>query len=147
MRPNELRPNEMRIERVTDLAAPLAIRAAVFIAEQGVTLAEEVDGRDGECLHWLGTDATGPVATLRVLPLGTTAKIQRVAVLARARATGLGAALMRQVMAELPALGFERVALGAQLGALGFYERLGFAASGSVYDDAGIAHRDMHRGL
>ncbi len=137
----------MRIERVTDLAAPLAIRAAVFIAEQDVSLADEVDGRDGDCLHWLGTDARGPVATLRVLPLGETARIQRVAVLARARSTGLGAALMRQVMAELPALGFGRMTLGAQLGALGFYERLGFAAAGPVYDDAGIAHRDMHRTL
>ena len=137
----------MRIERTGDLNAALAIRAEVFIEEQNVSLAEEVDGRDGECLHWLATDATGPLATLRVLPLGETAKIQRVAVLKRARGTGVGAALMRHVMAELPALGFTRAMLGAQIDALGFYERLGFVARGPIYDDAGIPHRDMDRDL
>jgi len=36
-----------------------------------------------------------------------------------------------------------KVKLGAQVHALGFYERLGFTAVGPVYQDAGIAHRDM----
>jgi ElaA protein len=135
----------LRIERVTDLASPLAIRRAVFIEEQGVSEAEEVDGRDGDCLHWLAMDGEGPVATLRVLPLGDAAKIQRVAVLPRARGTGAGAALMRHVMAALKEHGFVCAVLGSQTDAIGFYERLGFVAHGPVYDDAGIPHRDMDR--
>jgi ElaA protein len=142
-----LSPSGLRIEAVSDLAAPLAIRRAVFVEEQGVSEAEEVDGRDGACLHWLASDARGPVATLRVLPLGEAAKIQRVAVLPRARGTGAGAALMRQVLAELGARGHARAILGSQVDALGFYERLGFEAHGPVYDDAGIPHRDMTRSL
>ncbi|WP_328795505.1 GNAT family N-acetyltransferase [Jannaschia marina] len=138
----------LRIDRVTDLAEALAIRAAVFIDGQGVPRAEEVDGRDPDCLHWLATDAIGPVATLRVLSKSRTiAKIQRVAVLARARGTGLGARLMLRVMEELPDLGFTHATLGAQLSALGFYERLGFVARGPIYLDAGIEHRDMDRAL
>ncbi|MEC9311775.1 MAG: GNAT family N-acetyltransferase, partial [Pseudomonadota bacterium] len=39
--------------------------------------------------------------------------------------------------------GMSRAKLGAQLHARGFYEKLGFAATGPVYDDAGIDHRDM----
>ena len=35
------------------------------------------------------------------------------------------------------------VALGAQLHAIPFYERLGYVASGEVYLDAGIEHRWM----
>ncbi|TFL19282.1 GNAT family N-acetyltransferase [Jannaschia formosa] len=135
------------IARVTDLEAALAIRAEVFMREQGVSLADEVDGADPDCLHWLMTDAEGPVATLRVMPLGEVAKIQRVAVLARARGRGLGARLMRHVMEELRAMGFGTALLGAQTEALGFYERLGFVAEGPVYDDAGIPHRDMTRPL
>ena len=135
------------VERVADIAAPLAIRAEVFMREQGVSLADEVDGADPDCLHWLMSDADGPVATLRVMPLGEVAKIQRVAVLPRARGTGLGARLMAHVMDELRAMGFRTALLGAQTGALGFYERLGFAAHGPVYDDAGIPHRDMTRAL
>ncbi len=133
----------LHIARVTDLSAALAIRLAVFVEEQGVDPREEVDGQDGDCLHWLATDAEGPVATLRVRRDGQGAKVQRVAVLRRARGTGVGAALMRHVMAELVAQGVRRFALGAQLDAIGFYERLGFAAHGPVYDDAGIAHRAM----
>ena len=136
-----------RIERVTALAAPLAIRRAVFIEEQGVSEADEVDGRDPDCLHWLAWRDDVPVATLRVLPKGRDAKVQRVAVLPEARGTGLGAALMRAAMDELRAMGFARAVLGAQTDALGFYERLGFAAHGPVYDDAGLPHRDMTRDL
>ena len=71
--------------------------------------------------------------------------MQRVAVLARARGTGLGATLMRHVLEELTDMGFARVTLGSQLSAIGFYERLGFVAHGPIYDDAGIDHRDMDR--
>lgn len=140
-------PTGQVIGEVTDLRAPLAVRAEVFIAEQHVAPAEDVDGRDADCLHWLVTDAEGSVATLRVLPQGEVAKIQRVAVLKRARGTGLGTALMRHVMDRLAERGFTSATLGAQIDALGFYERLGFEAHGPVYDDAGIPHRDMDRDL
>ncbi|SFJ66705.1 GNAT family N-acetyltransferase [Jannaschia pohangensis] len=137
-------PVGVAVERVTDLTSPLAIRAEVFIEGQGVSLADEVDGRDPDCLHWLMTDAEGPVATLRVLPIDADrAKVQRVAVLARARGRGLGALLMRFVLSDLQLQGFSRITLGAQVDVIGFYERLGFAAHGPVYDDAGIPHRDM----
>ena len=137
----------MTIRQVTDFTAAQAIRAEVFIEEQGVSRALEVDGLDDTCLHWLAVDDLGPAATLRVLPKGKTAKIQRVAVLRRVRGTGLGARLMRQVMVELRDKGFERAILGAQLDAIRFYEKLGFVAEGPVYDDAGIDHRDMSRAL
>ncbi|CTQ49266.1 GNAT family N-acetyltransferase [Jannaschia donghaensis] len=138
----------VRIEQVTNIADALAIRATVFIEGQGVPENEEVDGRDPDCLHWLVTDAQGPVATLRVLPKSEhMAKVQRVAVLERARGTGLGAMLMQHVMAELADMGFTHATLGAQLSALGFYERLGFRAHGPTYDDAGIEHRDMDMSL
>ncbi|MGB3407028.1 MAG: GNAT family N-acetyltransferase [Jannaschia sp.] len=133
----------MKIERVTDLAAPIEIRARVFIDEQGISRADEIDGLDADCLHWLATDALGPVATLRVQPLGATAKIQRVAVLRRARGTGIGAQLMRHVLEDLADRKVARAVLGAQRDAIRFYEKLGFVAHGPEYDDAGIPHRDM----
>lgn len=138
----------IRIEQVTAIADALAIRAEVFIEGQGVPPNEEVDGLDPDCLHWVVTDEIGPVATLRVLPKSdTVAKFQRVAVLDRARGTGLGAMLMEHVMGELTSMGFTHATLGAQLSAIGFYERLGFQAHGPIYPDAGIDHRDMDRSL
>ncbi|RDD68917.1 GNAT family N-acetyltransferase [Paracoccus versutus] len=133
------------IEKTTDLATCRAIRRAVFIIEQSVPEAEEWDGRDGEAIHLLARDASGAaVGTARILVQGATGKIGRVAVLQSARGTGAGAALIRAALEELRAMpGVTRAKLGAQTHAIGFYEKLGFAAYGPEYDDAGIPHRDM----
>jgi predicted GNAT family N-acyltransferase len=39
--------------------------------------------------------------------------------------------------------GITKLELHAQLSAIPFYEQFGFLAQGDVYDEAGIAHRDM----
>lgn len=133
------------IEKTTDLDTCRAIRRVVFIVEQNVPEAEEWDGRDGAAIHLLARDASGAaVGTARILTEGATGKIGRVAVLKSARGTGAGAALIRAALDELRAMpGITRAKLGAQTHAIGFYERLGFAAYGPEYDDAGIPHRDM----
>lgn len=133
------------IERTTDIDTCRAIRRAVFIVEQNVPEAEEWDGRDDAAIHLLARDASGrAIGTARILLLGATGKIGRVAVLKEARGTGAGAALIRAALAELHAMpGITRAKLGAQTHAIGFYEKLGFVAYGPEYDDAGIPHRDM----
>lgn len=133
----------MRVEETHDIAACQAIRRIVFIEEQGVSVAEEIEG-DGEDNHYyLLWKEDAAIGTLRVLPLDDTAKIQRVAILKEHRGTGAGAHLMRTVLAELPQDGYARAILGSQLDAIPFYEKLGFEAYGPVYQDAGIDHRDM----
>jgi ElaA protein len=75
---------------------------------------------------------------------GSTGKIGRVCVLPEVRGTGLGAALVRAAVARLRTVpGVTLAKLGAQTHAIGFYERLGFVATGPEYPDAGIPHRDM----
>lgn len=131
-----------------DLQACLAVRHTVFVEEQGVSLEEEQDGRDGEALHILARDGNTPVGAARILIKGETGKIGRVCVLPSHRGTGLGERLIAACLDLLrQQQGVRRAMLGAQTHALGFYERLGFAAYGPVYDDAGIPHRDMERAL
>ena len=130
-----------------DLQTCLAIRRVVFIEEQGVSLADEVDGRDGEAEHLLALLDGAPVGTARMLVEGEAGKIGRVAVLAGARGRGIGAALIRAAVERLRERGLKVAKLGAQTHAVGFYEGLGFTAFGPVYDDAGIPHRDMKLGL
>ncbi|MCF3973036.1 GNAT family N-acetyltransferase [Paracoccus salsus] len=138
----------MRIELTRDLDACRALRRTVFIEEQGVPEAEEWDGLDGEALHLLVWQEGAPVGTARILLKGATGKIGRVCVLAEARGSGLGAALIRAAMDVLRARpGITHARLGSQVHAIGFYERLGFSVDGPIYDDAGIAHRDMTREL
>lgn len=136
------------ISQTDDVAACQALRRVVFIEEQGVSAADEVDGRDGAALHVLATRDGRALGCARILVSGDTAKIGRVCVLKEARGNGLGAAI---IMACLDVArgntSLTRAKLGAQTHALAFYEKLGFVAFGPVYDDAGIAHRDMERPL
>lgn len=138
----------MIIEETTDLAACHALRRRVFIEEQNVPEADEMDDLDATAIHLLAHEDGQPLGTARLILKGDTGKIGRVAVLAQARGRGLGAALMRAALDALRARpGIRRAALSSQTHAIGFYEKLGFAAHGPVYDDAGIPHRDMSRDL
>jgi len=127
-----------------DIATCRALRRTVFIEEQGVSEADEVDDKDDEAIHLLAWLNGRPVGSARLLVLGDTGKIGRVCVLADQRGTGLGAALMRAAVERFRQVpGVKTVKLGAQTHALGFYERLGFTAHGPEFDDAGIPHREM----
>ena len=124
------------------------LRRRVFIEEQGISEADELDDLDDKAIHLLATLDGLPVGLARLLLHGDTGVIGRVCVLAEARGTGLGAALIRAALDELrhhP--GITHVKLGAQTHAQGFYEALGFVAQGPIYDDAGIPHRNMLRAL
>lgn len=129
-----------------DIAACLALRAAVFIHEQGVSLAEEQDGLDDQASHILARQDGQPVGCARILYKGDIAKIGRVCVLPQMRGTGLGTGLIRACLAHAAQQpGIARARLGSQTHAIGFYEKLGFHAFGPEYLDAGIPHRDMER--
>lgn len=135
---------KLTVAPTDDLATCLALRRTVFIEEQGVPEADEVDGADAGARHLLALADGRPVGTARLLIRGDTGKIGRVCVLAGARGRGIGAALVRAAVAEFAATpGITAVKLGAQTHALGFYAALGFAVSGPEYLDAGILHRDM----
>ena len=126
-----------------DIATCRALRRVVFIEEQGVSEADELDDLDGVAVHLLATVDGRPMGSARIVPGKGYGKIGRVCVLAEARGTGLGAALMREAVQECRRLGLKTARLGAQTHALGFYEALGFEAVGPVFDDAGIPHREM----
>lgn len=134
----------LHIGTTQDIATCRALRRTVFIDEQGVPEAEEIDDKDDQAIHLLARFDGQPIGSARLLREGETGKIGRVCVLAAQRGSGAGAALIRASVAQFRTLPeITRVKLGAQIHALGFYERLGFVAYGDVYQDAGIAHRDM----
>lgn len=134
----------IRVAVTDDIETCRTLRRRVFIEEQGVSEADEMDGKDDQAIHLLATVDGVPMGSARLLVAGEVGKIGRVCVLPEARGTGLGAAVMEAAIAELRCQpGVTKAKLGAQTHALGFYERLGFVAEGPVYDDAGIPHRDM----
>ena len=137
----------MKIVVTDDLAACHALRRTVFIEEQNVPEELEIDDLDDIAIHLLAFVKDRPVGTARLFIKGSTGKIGRVCVLPEVRGAGLGAALIVEACRHLKDRGCATAQLGAQTQALPFYEKLGFAAFGPIYDDAGIPHRDMMRRL
>ena len=126
-----------------DITACRALRSIVFIEEQGVPEADELDDLDDVATHLLAHSGGQAVGSARLLTFGDTGKIGRVCVLKHARGQGVGAALTRAAITHFAALGLAKAKLSAQTSALPFYENLGFTAYGPTYLDAGIDHRDM----
>lgn len=126
-----------------------ALRLEVFVHEQGVPLAEELDDRDHlpGTVHLLAVAAGQDLGTARLLvDAPGQVHVTRVAVRAAARGQGVGRALMAAVeaiaLAEHAAHGAVRVELSAQETALAFYTALGYAIGTDRYLDAGIWHAD-----
>ena len=132
------------VSRVTDPKTCFDIRHAVFVEEQKIAVELEQDELDATAIHLLAREDGRPMGAARIVVSDGTGKIGRVCVLRDARGTGLGVALINHaldILREMPDV--TRAALGAQVDAQGFYERLGFVPYGDVFDDAGIDHRMM----
>jgi len=121
-----------------------AIRLEVFVTEQGVPAALEMDELDAPSLHALAFDGDDAVGTGRLLPDG---HIGRMAVLKPWRSRGIGSLILGRLMEAARQRGDRHVALSAQVHALEFYRAHGFRAEGPVYDEAGIPHQAMRRTL
>jgi predicted GNAT family N-acyltransferase len=131
----------------TEVDAALALRYEVFCVEQGVSLAEERDGRDDEALHLVVVDDGDLVGTCRLLLVGSEVKLGRMAVAPAYRGRGLAAELLVEADARARELQAQRIVLAAQLTAQALYERAGYAPYGDVFLDAGIEHVMMGKAL
>lgn len=128
-----------------DLELLRAVREPVFVVEQQCPLDEEWDEFDPVSRHVLALDAQGlPIGTGRLTP---DRKIGRMAVLDRARGTGVGAAIMDRLISMARELGYDSISMHAQTHAIPFYARFGFQSEGPEFDEAGIAHRLMRARL
>lgn len=124
-----------------DQAALSAVRRLVFILEQRVPEELEWDEADVSALHALAEDDDGhAIGTGRLLSDG---HIGRMAVLREWRGHGVGAAILDALIVAARERGLGEAVLNAQTHALGFYERRGFIAEGTEFQDAGIPHRLM----
>ncbi len=73
------------IEETRDIALCRQLRRVVFIEEQGVSEADELDELDGEAIHLLAWEGAQALGSARLLVQDRTGKIGRVCVLAAAR--------------------------------------------------------------
>lgn len=122
------------------------IRTEVFIEEQGFK--NEFDESDGLCLHlMLFSDGT-PAAAGRIFPPENgICIIGRIAVRRDFRRKDLGAKTVGLLEEKARELGAEKTALSAQCRVAGFYGRLGYRASGEIYNDEFCPHIHMEKRL
>jgi YbgC/YbaW family acyl-CoA thioester hydrolase len=130
-------------------AGAAALRSRVFIEEQGIDPAIELDALDGTAVHALLTNRLGqPVATGRLLVHAPgVGRIGRMAVHRVLRGGRYGQQVLDALVQAARERGDRQVLLHAQRSAEGFYRRLGFQVQGEPFEEAGIAHIEMVRAL
>ncbi|MCC6817443.1 MAG: GNAT family N-acetyltransferase [Bacteroidia bacterium] len=118
------------------------IRRRVFVIEQAVDATEEYDEDDEKCTHFIAYLEGNPAGTARwrFKDKGII-KLERFAVERQYRGKGIGAALVKAVLEDLPVA--EKVMMHAQLHAIPFYEKQGFITYGPEFEEAGIRHFAM----
>lgn len=141
----------MEIKMTTDLSNQvyldaLSIRYTVFVDEQQVPKALEVDEDEAAAIHFVLYEEDQPLATLRLLPLSPSqVKLQRMAVQQDARQKSLGKQLILFAENYANEQGYQTITLGAQQTAIPFYEKIGYQPQGEPFMDAGISHITMHK--
>lgn len=129
-----------------DLRAAYAIRHEVFVQGQHVSPGIERDEEDAAATHLLAWRDGRPVGTVRLVRAGAgVGVLGRLAVVPPARGHGIGVALVRALEEVARAGEVRTLELHAQTHAVRFYERLGYAAYGPEFLEAGIPHRSMRR--
>jgi predicted GNAT family N-acyltransferase len=136
----------MRVSRVSskrELEQAFGIRMRVFVKEQGVPRAIELDRDDQRAIHFVAKRSGKIVGTARLVMRQGSAKIGRMAVLKSHRGKGVGRLLLKRAVATAKRLAARKIYLHAQVAVIGFYEQMSFRCAGAVFDEAGIPHRKM----
>ena len=126
--------------------AAYAIRYAVFVKEQGISVELEIDDYDPIAEHALAFVDDQCVATARVYldeQDPSKAKLGRMAVLQDFRSQGIGTALLGETIRAGMMQGASVFELHAQQSAAPFYAQLQFKPDGAIFDEVGIPHQRM----
>lgn len=128
------------------------IRHEVFVEEQGLFHPSDVDDHDGdpEVIRVLGLCESVPAGTVRLFPLdpaGARWQGDRLAVLPKFRALGVGKPLVRFAVATAAALGGGEMVAHIQLANVAFFQQIGWGKAGEVEIYVGVPHQPMSIGL
>ena len=136
------------VESPEEFTAIKVIRIAVFQEEQGVDSALEFDGKDEISQHLIAYLNREAVGTTRIRYLDNqTAKVERLAVLAKARGKGIGKQLMEKAIEIIASKSMPEVLIHSQEYVKGLYENLGFVQEGEIFIEADIPHLKMKKKL
>ena len=132
----------------SEMAALRALRMAVFVEEQGVPEALEIDALDALAYHAVACVDDAIIGTGRLLVLpGGAALIGRMAVQIDVRRIGIGGHVLQFLEDAAVKLGVPEVIVHAQTYVSEFYSRNGYNPEGKPFNEAGIQHIIMRKSL
>jgi len=140
-------PEKIQVKKVTDpvdLETVFAIRREVFVVEQNCPPELEWEFEE-ESNHFLATVNDEPAGACRWRKTDKGYKLERFAVLSKFRGFGVGQAMVKAVLADLPS-NADYVYLHAQVQAVSLYLKFGFEKTGPEFEEAGIRHYKMVKG-
>ena len=126
---NNHKSNELRVEMVRDLndfMKVVAIRSAVFLAEQDCPYDEEFDQNDLSASHLIAYLRGEPVATLRIRYFANFAKIERVCVMKHVRGGALVKLMIETAVEMIGRKGYLHILGYIQKRLVPFWKQLGF---------------------
>ncbi|UZD24630.1 GNAT family N-acetyltransferase [Algoriphagus halophytocola] len=139
----------LQVEKITrndQLKSAYWIREQVFVLEQGVNPLEEYDDHESESIHFLACLNEEPVGTARWRFTPNGVKLERFAVLEKARGKGVGQALVAAVLKDVSTdsqAASKIKYLHAQLSAVPLYAKFGFKKVGDIFEECNIKHYKM----
>ncbi len=136
-----------RVRGQQEMAAALRLRHDVFCVEQGVPEHDELDGRDHEGIHLVAVEDGEMLGTCRLVMVGSTAQLSRLAVRMSARRRGIASALLELADIETRSVAGTRIVLHAQTYARELYAQAGYRTRGRTFREAGIEHIAMEKHL
>ena len=137
-------PSKTEVKKVTeqaDLDKVFAVRREVFVIEQDCPPEQEWEFED-KSTHFLATVDGEAAGACRWRKTDKGYKLERFAVLQKFRGFGIGQALVKTVLADLPK-DAKYIYLHAQVQAVSLYKKFGFEQTGPEFEEAGIRHYKM----
>jgi predicted GNAT family N-acyltransferase len=135
----------IRIKNEQDLQAAFAIRSKVFVEEQKVPRDAEYDQHEQTASHYLATCQGVPCGAARWRTTDQGVKLERFAVLPEYRNQNIGGQILQAVLEDVQAsYPDKKIYLHAQLPAVNFYQRHGFATEGDMFSECDIDHYKMY---
>ena len=139
------------VENAAELEGAIALRMRVFVGEQGIPAAVEMDAADTapDTVHAVALHHGAIIGAGRLLPDvdGKGPHIGRMAVAREWRRRGVGGMVLTFLEHRALALGLTQITLHAQEYVKAFYAGHGYREVGEVFLEVEIPHREMVKEL
>ena len=136
------------VETESELEGAINVRMRVFVVEQQIPVAEEIDDADATATHAIALYQGQIVGTGRLLYRDDgMAQIGRMAVDRQFRRQGIGGRILAFLEDEARAQGIGSCLLHAQEYVKDFYAGSGYVERGNLFLEADIPHIEMRKEL